>query len=98
MRTEPEFDFAELGFEDGTADLYGIRDPGTGFMVNHVGGERAWDLLARVLEAGSMTLLPMGEPAIVWSEAVRAHLPDDFIARAVIVSSGADLRRAIAEA
>ncbi|WP_182113145.1 hypothetical protein [Actinotalea sp. JY-7876] len=93
LRTEPEFNFAELGFEDGTADLYGIGDLATGFMVNHVSGELAWDLFAQVLEVGSMTLLPMGVPAIVCSEAVRAHLPDDFIAGAVIVSSGAPLPR-----
>ncbi|NTW42642.1 MAG: hypothetical protein HGA44_22690 [Cellulomonadaceae bacterium] len=40
-RIEPGTDFAQLSFDDGTADLYGVDEPGTGFMVNHVSGQRA---------------------------------------------------------
>lgn len=98
VRTEPEFDLAELHFDDGTADVHSIGEPGTGFMVDHVGGDLAWDLLAKVVEAGGMTLLPVGAPPMVFSEAMRAHLPQDLASEAVIVTSGADILRAIAEA
>lgn len=98
VRTEPEFDFAELHFDDGAADVHGIDEPGTGFMVDHVSGDLAWDLLAKVVETGGMTLLPVGAPPMVFSEAMRAHLPHELAGEAVIVTSDADMLHTIAEA
>lgn len=94
-RREPNFDFAELHFDDGTADLYGIDNPGGGFMVNHVGGESAWHLVAAVAAAGSMTIIAPGVPAMIVSEAMRVDLPDDLAGDAVVVVTGADVLRTI---
>lgn len=96
-RVEPETRFAELIFEDGTADLYSDDEPGTGFMVNHVSGRRAWDLIARVAAAGEMALIAPGVPTLIFSEAARAHLPAELADEAVVVASGADILRAIAD-
>ena len=97
-RTEAEFDFAELHFDDGTTDLYGIGEPGTGFMVNHVGGESAWAVLAEVAAAGGMTILAPGVPPMIFSETMRSHLPGELADEAVVISSGAEVLRTIVEA
>lgn len=94
---EPESRFAELIFEDGTADLYSDDEPGTGFMVSHVSGRRAWDLIARVAAAGEMALIAPGMPTLIFSEAARAQLPAELADDAVVVTSGADILRAIAD-
>lgn len=97
-RVESETDFAELRFDDGTADFYGGDEPGTGFMVNHVSGQLAWDLVARVAATGGMALMAPGVPPLIFSEAERGHLPEDLDGEAVVVTSGADILRAFAEA
>ncbi|UZN04200.1 hypothetical protein [Cellulomonas sp. S1-8] len=96
--TDPAFDFAQLHFDDGTADLYGIGEPGKGFMVNHVSGRLAWDLVAAVAERGDMTLMAPGVPPLICSESTRAHLPEGLGDEAVVVTSGADILRAFAQA
>ncbi|MBF0689073.1 MAG: hypothetical protein IR158_15065 [Cellulomonas sp.] len=95
--TEPESDFALLQFDDGTADLYGIGEPGNGFMVNHVSGQQAWDLVAKLAATGDMTLMAPGVPPMICSEAARANLPEGVGESAVVVTSGADIQRTIAE-
>lgn len=97
-RTEPDSDFAQLGFDDGTADLYGIGDPGGGFMVNHVSGQQAWALLADVAVRAGMTVMPAGAAPMIATEAMRMHLPDGLAHDAVVVTSATDILRCIAEA
>lgn len=98
IRVESESDFAELHFDDGTADFYGVAEPGTGFMVNHVSGQLAWELFARMASAGDMALMAPGVPTMIFSEAVRVHLPEDLAGDAVVLSSGADILRTFANA
>ncbi len=98
MRVESESDFAELHFDDGTADFSGVAAPGTGFMVNHVSGQLAWELFARMASAGDMALLAPGMPTLICSEEVREHLPEGLADDAVVLSSGADILRTFANA
>lgn len=96
--TEPESDFALLQFDDGTADLYGVGELGNGFMVNQVSGRQAWDLVATLAARGGMTLMAPGVPPMILDESVRPHLPDGLGEEAVVVSSGADIARTLADA
>ncbi|CAL8975310.1 hypothetical protein CELL_02017 [Cellulomonas sp. T2.31MG-18] len=96
-RTDPNFDFAELRFDDGTADLYGIDDPGGGFMVNHVSSQQAWALLADVAVRAGMTVMPAGAAPMIATEAMRMHLPDGLAHQAVVVTSATDILRCLAE-
>ncbi|GGC06028.1 hypothetical protein [Cellulomonas carbonis] len=98
MRVESESDFAELHFDDGTADFYGVAEPGTGFMVNHVSGQLAWELFVRMASAGDMALMAPGVPTMIFSEEVRQHLPEGLAEDAVVLSSGADILRTFANA
>lgn len=95
--TEPEFDFARLQFDDGTADLYGIGEPGSGFMVNHVTSQHAWDLIATVAARGDMTLMAPDVPPMICTESARAHLPEGLGDDAVVVTAGADILRTFAQ-
>lgn len=97
-RTEPDADFCELTFADGTADLYGIDDLAQGFMVNHVSGRLAWDLLAELVTGGGLTLMPMDAPPLIAAEEQRTHLPEGFGDEAVVITSGADILREIEQA
>lgn len=96
--TEPESDFAQLRFDDGTADLYGIGDLGSGFMVNHVTGRTAWDLLATLATRGDLTLMAPDTPPMISTEATRAHLPAGLGEEAVVVTSGAEILEVFAAA
>ena len=98
VATEPASDYARLQLDDGTADLYGIGDLGSGFMVNHVTGRAAWDLLATLAVRGDLTLMAPDTPPMIVSEATRAHLPDGLGDEAVVVTSGSDILRVFAEA
>lgn len=96
--TEPESDYAQLRFDDGTADLYGYGDLGSGFMVNHVSGRLAWDLVATVATRCDMTLMAPGVAPMISSEPTRAHLPDGLGEEAVVVTSGAEILEVFAAA
>lgn len=98
MRVESESDFAELYFDDGTADFYGIAEPSRGFMVNHVSGQLAWELLARMASAGDMALMAPGVRTMIFCEEARQHLPEGLAEDAVVLSSGADILRTFASA
>lgn len=97
-RVESDFGFAELRFDDGSLDFYGVDEPGSGFMVNHVSGQLSWDLIALVAARGDMALIAPGVPPMVFSEAARGNLPEGLDGEAVVVTSGADILRTIAEA
>lgn len=94
-RIESGSDFAELHFDDGTADFYGIANPGTGFMVNHISGDRAWDLLARVASGGDMVLMAPSVPPMIFNDAARRHLPVALQDEVVVLATGADILRTI---
>ncbi len=76
-----------LRFSDGDAAIYGLKDLGSGFMVNHVSGERAWDLLADIARQADLTIVPVGCPVAVADE----HLLDQLRDGAVVIASGRQL-------
>jgi hypothetical protein len=88
----------DLRFDDGDAAIYGLNDLGSGFMVNHITGKEAWDLLVAVAGQGGMAILPVGCPAVVTSEDRLADLPDGLREDARVVHTGADLVRLIESA
>lgn len=90
-RQEEDFGFALLEFADGQADLYGTGDLGSGFMVNHVSGDAAWDFLVEVAREADLAILPPGCPTMVCREELGAHLPEELRGEAVVVTSGAQV-------
>ena len=50
-------DFVRIETDDGGADLYGYDRLESGFMVNHVEGAEAWDVITGPL-IGSLSDLP----------------------------------------
>lgn len=81
--------YAELRFVDGSADLYGLDDLGDGFMVNHISGENAWDVLVEVARRADLVIMPTGCPTLVCRAGLLAHLPEELRDETVVVSSGA---------
>jgi hypothetical protein len=86
---------ADLLFGDGDAAIYGTDDLGSGFMVNHVSGRQAWDVLAAVACEVGLTILAVGCPAAVPSEDLIGDLPAELRQDAIVVRSGEDLIRMI---
>jgi hypothetical protein len=80
-----------LRFSDGDAAIYGLKDLGPGFMVNHVSGERAWDLLADIARQAALTIMPVGCPVAVADEHLLDELPDELRDGAVVIASGRQL-------
>lgn len=96
IRQDPVGGFAELTTGDGGADCYGI---GSGsLMVNHCTGAQIWDLLVAVAAAAGLTIIAHGLPTIVTDQAHLVDLPPALRDDAVVLTSGADLLRAIANA
>ena len=87
--------FSELRFDDGEATVYGLEDLASGFMVNHISGRQAWDVLVAIACAADLAIMPMGCAVAVPSEAMLSELPEELRRDAVVVSSGDDLRREI---
>lgn len=92
---ETQQGFCELRFDDGDAALYGLEDLASGFMVNHVSGQQAWDVLVTVARGADLAIMPVGCPVAVPTEALIGDLPEELQKEAVIVTSGADLLREI---
>lgn len=91
-REEPEYKFLLVRCGDGTADVYlGDED----MMANHVSGEAPWGLLVEGARAAGWVVLPTGCSACITYEAQRAHLPEALAGDAVLVTTGAELLRAI---
>ena len=80
------------------AEVYGVPapdEPLTGLMFNGVSGD-GWDVIVAVARAAELTIMPVGCPVCLVSEAQRAHLPPDLARSGVaVVTSGAALRAAI---
>lgn len=88
--------FATLTTGDGGADCYGI-DSGS-LMVNHCTGEQIWDLLVAVAGAAGLTIIAHGLPTFVTDQALIADLPPALRDEVAVLTSGADLSRAIGNA
>src|SRR5262245_18451139 len=78
-----------------SAELYGVENLGTGFMVTHVDGDELWDVLVQVARACDLVIMPVGvATAITRPDQVR-HLPEEIREGAELVTSGAELRELI---
>jgi len=88
--SEAEGAFARLTFADGEADLFGWDDLASGFMINHVSGRIAWDVLVDLARRLRLAILVAGFTAVVHDSDL-ADLPEELRADAVIIGSGAEL-------
>ncbi len=84
-----------LRFADGDAEIYGTDDLTTGFMLTHIAGREAWDVLADIGGRAGLTIMPVGCPTLVFDKSAIAHLPDPLGDDVVVVATGADILRAI---
>lgn len=91
-REEPEHHFALVEFGSGRADVYLDGDD---MMVNHVSGDRPWDLLVEGARAAGYVILPVGSPTCIADDVQRAHLPEGLDDEVVLVMSGEDPLRVI---
>ena len=87
--------WARLKTADGSADLYGYDDLGSGFMVNHATGNAIWDLLVAFASAGPFAILPVGGPTCVTDSSLVTQLPSELTGDVVVVSSGREQLRVI---
>jgi hypothetical protein len=87
-----------LRFADGKAAIYGLDHLGSGFMVNHVSGLQAWEVLVALARQGELVILPVGCPTAVTSEELISDLPEELRSAARVVRSGGDLLRLIESA
>jgi hypothetical protein len=84
--------FARLVTTDGGADLYGYNDLESGFMVNHISGHEAWDIVVQVAAASGLVVMPVGCPVALTDQDSFEHLPDALRSGEVaIVTSGSQL-------
>lgn len=74
-----------------TAEIYGVEDLTSGFMLTHVAGAEIHDLLVRVAAACDLVILAPGVPAALTRRDQRAHVPAELRHNAVLVASGAEL-------
>lgn len=91
VREEPEYHFALVEYGDGSADVYMGGDH---MMANHISGDQPWDLLVEGAREAGWVIIVEGS-ACITDEAQRDHLPDSLHDDVVLVSSGAELLRAI---
>ncbi|MDH2414891.1 hypothetical protein [Nocardioides sp. CER19] len=92
VQEDPEHRFAFVEYGDGSADVYLDDDS---MMVNHVVGEKPWELLVEGARAAGWVIMPTDGPTCVTDEAQRPHLPEDLAGQVVLVGSGVDLVRVI---
>ena len=94
-----EFDFCRVRRGEDEGDLYAVqpRAPVDSLMFNHA-EPRIYELMYDLAAAGGMAIiLPDVGPFLVREEQ-RKHLPPELRRRASVVSSGAELVRAIERA
>jgi hypothetical protein len=86
--------WASIATADGEADIYGLDDPATGVMANHLSGA-ADALLYDIARSAGFVVMPTGCPTCLPDGAMHEHLPAELVVDAVIIESGDDLRRVI---
>lgn len=93
----PDNGFVRLVTSDGEADVYGIGEPSASLMFNHVSGKHAWDLMFEVARSAGLVIMPVGCPTLVCRPEQEQDLPEAFRDAVRLVTSGADILRAIRE-
>jgi DNA-binding transcriptional MerR regulator len=89
---DTEQGFPRMHFGDGVADIYGLENLATGFMVSHVSGSQAWDVLTDIARLAGLAILWPGDPPVaVPSADLIDDLPDKIRNKAVVVGSGQQL-------
>jgi hypothetical protein len=80
---------------DGGADIYGLgsRD---GLTINHTAGYVIWDAVVSIADAADLTIIPVGCPAFVTRPELLDELPTELRDQTRVVSTGLELRQAIA--
>ncbi len=59
--------WARLVIDDGDAEVFGIADPETGLLFNHVSGRLMWSVIVDVARAAGFVVMPIGCPRRVRS-------------------------------
>jgi hypothetical protein len=92
-----EFEFCRVTWGGDEGDVYGLAPDGQieSLMFNHA-GPRIYDLMYEVASAGDMAILPPDLGPFLVSEEQRAHLPPELAAEAVVIESGTEIVRALA--
>jgi hypothetical protein len=91
-----EFDHCRVRRDADEGDLYAVPvgAPIDSLMFNHA-GEGIYDLMFDVAVAGDMTIIPIDAGPFIVRAEQREHLPEDVRDKAIVVSSGAELAKAI---
>jgi hypothetical protein len=90
--TEPvTSDSSWIRTTDGEAQIFGLDDADSGFMINHASGRVIWDVLVHVADLIGMTIMPIGCPTCVTRPELLEHLPEELKADARVVTSGEQL-------
>ncbi|MBN9155273.1 MAG: hypothetical protein J0J05_14945 [Microbacterium sp.] len=76
-----------------SAEIYGLEDGS--MMVTHIQGDGLWGLLVDAAREAEWAIMPVGCPAIVFSQAMIDALPEGLDVDAVIISSGHELYETI---
>jgi hypothetical protein len=83
-----------LSTPDGGTTIFGWDDT-EAMMLSNVGGAAMWSTLVELLVAGGMVLVSGWSGTFVADAAITADLPDGLPEPVWIVTSGAELQRAI---
>jgi hypothetical protein len=90
--------WVRVATDDGEADVFGVDEPSSGLMFNHVSGAAAWSLIFDVARAAGFAVMPVGCRACVVSADMLRELPEELMADALVISSGDDLLAAVQSA
>jgi hypothetical protein len=94
-RREPEHGDVEVRTSDGTADVYGMNDPGASLMVNHASGQAIWTLLFELAAVTDLVVMPVGCGTCITRATTAADLADGIPEPITVIHSGADLLTAV---
>lgn len=73
------------------AEIYGVEDLASGFMVTRIDGAQIYDVLVRVAAACDLVIMPVGVFVAITRREQLEDLPDVLQGDAVLVVSGAEL-------
>lgn len=76
-----------------SAEIYGLEHDS--MMITRIDGDGLWDLLVEAARAAEWAVMPVGYPAMVFSQPMLDALPEGLAEEARIISSGDELREAI---